>query len=75
VDRASNPNDDNTEAPVPGDYTVCFKCQAVLVFGVDMQLRHPTSKEILHMPLLEISQIQRGFKKLKEHEDNEHTTT
>ena len=36
-------------APSPGDATVCFYCGHLMVFDVDLSLRHPTDKELHDM--------------------------
>lgn len=42
LDRAMAPG----RAPHPGDYTVCFGCLNLLVFGEEMVLREPTKGEL-----------------------------
>ena len=47
------------EAPVPGDFTVCFKCGGLLLFDLDLQLRKPTEDE---------KQIALGIPQITEHQ-------
>lgn len=37
----------HSDAPVPGDVSICIQCGAVMVFGGDNALRRPTGKELL----------------------------
>lgn len=53
-------------SPSPGDCTVCLGCQDILIFTEDLGLRRPTDQELEELPLLEITQIQRGLTSLKQ---------
>lgn len=53
-------------SPSPGDCTVCLGCQDILIFTEELGLRRPTDQELEELPLLEITQIQRGLTSLKQ---------
>ena len=63
VDFATHPTEDVT--PSPGDATICFGCQDILVFAEDLTLRTPTADELGQLPLLEISRYQRALTAIK----------
>jgi hypothetical protein len=46
-------------APAPGDYTICFYCTQILVFGDDMTLRAPRTDELADPVLEELWALQR----------------
>ena len=64
LDAATHPTGD--VAPSPGDVTICLGCQDILIFTEELGLRRPTDQELETLPLLEITQIQRGLGQLKQ---------
>lgn len=54
--RASDVVTDNM--PAPGDVSVCIECGSIAVFRDDLTLRCITEREILALPLGEISKLQ-----------------
>ena len=63
LNAATHPTEDVT--PSPGDVTICFGCQDLLIFTEDLGLRRPTEAEIEAFPLDEISRYQRALRELK----------
>jgi len=51
LDTATNTRPGDIRAPVPGDFTVCFRCASVLRFADDGTVTHVPDSEILHPEL------------------------
>lgn len=53
--------------PKPGDATVCIGCGEVALFGDDLQLRRPTTKEVAELKAdFRIAAIQEALRVLNE---------
>ena len=55
--------------PVPGDFSICWYCQAVMVFNDDLTLREPTEEDIAEVDTLKLSQMQRAAKRHRDEND------
>ena len=53
---ASNTGD---VGPAPGDFSICWYCQAVMVYNDNLTLREPTEQDIAEMDTLQVSRMQR----------------
>lgn len=51
MDRASSPWRDDGEVPKAGDYSVCMKCGAALVFNTNLTHRLMTDVEMEGLPM------------------------
>ena len=58
-------------APRPGDFTICCKCAAILVFGSDMELIQPTAHELSLLPPQHLKELQKAVITIK-HVNNQH---
>ena len=66
--NAASSVDDNTHAPVPGDYSVCLQCGAFLRFGSRLRLGRISKLEMEQMDadtLMELSRVQRAISTMR----------
>jgi len=57
--------DASDDPPVPGDFTLCFKCGAILVFTDDLDVRPATDDDLEALEARERKELERAQRLLR----------
>lgn len=63
LDAATHPTED--VSPSPGDVTICYGCQDILIFTDELGLRNVTEEDIPDLPLELVSRYQAALLKVR----------